>query len=59
MITLEKILTELKAESLNEIVGGGPGKGKGGKVPSAPSAPSVPSVPSVPSLPSISNSIED
>lgn len=32
MITLEKILTELKAESLNEIVAGKPGKGqrKGG-----------------------------
>ena len=29
MITLEKILTELKAESLNEIVAGKPGKGKG------------------------------
>ncbi len=30
MITLEKILTELKAESLNEIVAGNNGKGKGG-----------------------------
>lgn len=28
MITLEKILTELKAESLNEIVAGNNGKGK-------------------------------
>jgi len=31
MITLEKLLTELKAESLNEIVAGNNGKGKGAK----------------------------
>ncbi|MGI8584382.1 MAG: hypothetical protein ACR2KX_19490 [Chitinophagaceae bacterium] len=49
MITLEKILTELKAESLNEIVAGGPGKGPkaGGKPVSVPSEPSESSEPSI------------
>jgi hypothetical protein len=57
MITLEKILTELKAESLNEIVAGKPGNGKAGGGISVPSVPSVPSV-SEPSLPSVSDSMD-
>jgi hypothetical protein len=56
MITLEKILTELKAESLNEIVAGGPGKGKGPKAGGKPV--SVPSEPSESSEPSISSGSE-
>jgi hypothetical protein len=54
MITLEKILTELKAESLNEIVAGKPGKPK--KLKGDSSEPSEPSETSGPSAPSMSDS---
>jgi hypothetical protein len=54
MITLEKILTELKVESLNEIVAGKPGKPK--KLKGDSSEPSEPSETSGPSAPSMSDS---